>query len=155
MISNMTVASSSHCPKKPLIKQMQEIERELERLKTLRHTHIASIYETKLERQNTGNGSSWAFQILMEYQEGDTLHHLLQKCGGGIRLATCRKYLKQLLWAVNHIHLSGYVCRDICSSSIFFDKYQNVKLSNISYIQRLHDLNRSNPLSDVTQLDIS
>jgi translation initiation factor 2-alpha kinase 4 len=151
MISNMTVASSSHCPKKPLIKQMQEIERELERLKTLRHTHIASIYETKLERQNTGNGSSWAFQILMEYQEGDTLHHLLQKCGGGIRLATCRKYLKQLLWAVNHIHLSGYVCRDICSSSIFFDKYQNVKLSNISYIQRLHDLNRSNPLSDVTR----
>src|ERR1700730_9731411 len=84
----------------------------------------------------------------MEYQEGDTLHNLLQKCGGGIRLATCRKYLKQLLWAVNHVHLSGFVCRDISSSSIFFDRHQNVKLSNISYVQRLYDLNCSNPLDD-------
>lgn len=128
--------------------QMQEIERELERLKTLRHAHIASIYESKLERQNTPSNNTWSFQILMEYQEGDTLHNLLQKCGGGIRLATCRKYLKQLLWAVNHIHLSGFVCRDIRSSSIFFDKHQNVKLSNISYVQRLYDLHRSNPLDD-------
>ncbi|GAB5588590.1 eukaryotic translation initiation factor 2-alpha kinase [Umbelopsis nana] len=129
-------------------KKMQEIERELERLKTLRHAHIASIYESKLERQTTHTGSSWAFQILMEYQEGDTLQNLLQKCGGGIRLATCRKYLKQLLWAVNHVHLSGFVCRDISSSSIFFDRHQNVKLSNISYVQRLYDLNCSNPLDD-------
>ncbi|KAI8582596.1 hypothetical protein K450DRAFT_226018 [Umbelopsis ramanniana AG] len=129
-------------------KKMQEIERELERLKTLRHAHIACIYESKLERQSSLNHHAWSFQILMEYQEGDTLQSLLEKCGGGIRLATCRKYLKQLLWAVNHVHLSGFVCRDICSSSIFFDTHQNVKLSNISYVQRLHDLHHSNPLDD-------
>ncbi|KAH8550420.1 kinase-like domain-containing protein [Umbelopsis sp. PMI_123] len=106
---------------------------------------LKNIY---LERHSTLGHNSWSFQILMEYQEGDTLQNLLEKCGGGIRLATCRKYLKQLLWAVNHVHLSGFVCRDICSSSIFFDTHQNVKLSNISYVQRLHDLHHSNPLHD-------
>ncbi|KAG0168524.1 hypothetical protein DFQ29_010105, partial [Apophysomyces sp. BC1021] len=126
-------------------RKVQDVERELDRLRSLQHPHILSIYDARLERSQAER-SSWTLNILMEYEQGGSLSDLLKKCGGGLRLAVVRKYMKQLLWAVNHVHLNGFVCKDVRSSSIFCSKNQTIKLADISYAKRLHDLHKSNPL---------
>lgn len=124
-------------------RKLQDIERELDRLRSLQHPHILNIYDARLDRSRMDR-NSWILHILMEYEQGGSLYDLLKKCGGGLRLAIIRKYMKQLLWAVNHIHLNGFVCKDIRSNSIFCGNDQSVKLADISYNKRLHDLNKSN-----------
>lgn len=47
----------------------------------------------------------------MENEQRGTLYDLLVNCGGGLRLNIIRKYMKQLLWALNNIHLNGFICR--------------------------------------------
>ncbi|CAO3634097.1 unnamed protein product [Cunninghamella blakesleeana] len=134
-------------------RKLHDIERELDRLRSLQHPNIVSIYDAKLER-NVMNHQSWILHILMEYEQGGSLSELLQTCGGGLRLNVARKYMKQLLWAVNHIHLNGFVCREISTRSIFCTKKQTVKLADISYSRRLRDLNKSNQLSDTNKSKI-
>ncbi|KAI8137092.1 kinase-like domain-containing protein [Fennellomyces sp. T-0311] len=128
-------------------RKLQEIERELDRLRSLQHPNIQTIYDAKLERSKI-ESNRWVLHILMEYEQGSTLRDLLQTCGGGLRLGIVRKYMKQLLWAVNHVHLNGFICRDINATGVFCNKSQIVKLADISYNRRLRDLNRSNPLID-------
>jgi translation initiation factor 2-alpha kinase 4 len=82
----------------------------LDRLRTLQHPHILNVYDARLDRSRM-NRNSWILYILMEYEQGGSLYDLLKKCGGGLRLAIVRKYMKQLLWALNHIHLNGFICK--------------------------------------------
>ncbi|KAI8390963.1 kinase-like domain-containing protein [Radiomyces spectabilis] len=126
-------------------RKLQEIERELDRLRSLQHPNISCIYNARLERSESDR-SSWALYVLMDYEQGGSLYDLIRKCGGGLRLAIVRKYMKQLLWAVNHIHLNGFVCKDIRSKSVFCTNDQILKLADVSYAKRLHDLHKSNPL---------
>lgn len=129
-------------------RKLQEVERELDRLRTLRHPNIVSIYDAKLQRCDSER-HSWVLQILMQHQLGGSLRDLLQMSGGGLRMNVIKRYMKQLLWAINHIHLNGFICREVRSSSIFCSKNQTVRLADISYARRLRDLNKSNPLVDV------
>ncbi|KAL0139396.1 kinase-like domain-containing protein [Mucor lusitanicus] len=124
-------------------RKLQDVERELDRLRTIQHPHILNIYDARLDRSRIDR-NTWTLHILMEYEQGGSLYDLLKKCGGGLRLAIVRKYMKQLLWALNHIHLNGFICKDIRSNSIFCSNNQSVKLADISYNKRLHDLNKSN-----------
>ncbi|KAI7849877.1 kinase-like domain-containing protein [Circinella umbellata] len=126
-------------------RKLQEVEWELDRLRSLQHPNIVTIYDAKLERSKLEN-NRWILHILLEHEQGSTLRDLLQICGGGLRLGIVRKYMKQLLWAVNHIHLNGFICREINATDIFCNKTQIVKLANVSYSRRLRDLNRSNSL---------
>ncbi|KAI9015775.1 kinase-like domain-containing protein [Phycomyces nitens] len=125
--------------------KLQDVERELDRLRSLQHPHILTIYDGKLER-STVERNSWSLYILMEYEKGGSLADLLKMCGGGLRLAMTRKYMRQLLWAVNHVHLNGFICKDIRSSGIFCCQQQTIKIGHISYAKRLNDLNKSNSL---------
>ncbi|KAI7870432.1 kinase-like domain-containing protein [Spinellus fusiger] len=131
-------------------KKLQDVERELDRLRSLEHPHILKIYEARLER-STMERNTWSLYVLMEYGQGGSLADLLRKCGGGLRLAMVKKYMKQLLWAVNHVHLNGFICKDIQSSGLFFSQHQTIKLADISYSKRLHDLHKSNPLTPSLQ----
>ncbi|KAI8639080.1 kinase-like domain-containing protein [Parasitella parasitica] len=124
-------------------RKLQDVERELDRLRTIQHPHILNVYDARLDRNHIDR-NTWTLHILMEYEQGGSLHDLLKKCGGGLRLAIVRKYMKQLLWALNHIHLNGFICKDIRSNSIFCGNNQSVKLADVSYNKRLHDLNKSN-----------
>ncbi|KAI8975061.1 hypothetical protein BDF20DRAFT_988622 [Mycotypha africana] len=124
-------------------RKLQDVERELDRLRTLQHPHILQTYDSRLDRSRMDR-SFWTLYVLMEYEQGGSLYDLLKKCGGGLRLAIVRKYMKQLLWALNHVHLNGFICKDIRSNSIFCSNHQSVKLADISYNKRLHDLNKSN-----------
>ncbi|KAI8983703.1 kinase-like domain-containing protein [Pilobolus umbonatus] len=133
-------------------RKLQDIERELERLKTIRYSHIVSIYDARLDR-NKMDRKSWVMYILMEYEKGGSLYDLLVKCGGGLRMAIVRKYMSQLLWALNHVHIHGFVCKDIRLTSIFCGENQSLKLADISYNKRLHDLNKSNSLVETDKKD--
>ncbi|ORZ07124.1 kinase-like domain-containing protein [Absidia repens] len=133
-------------------RKLQDVERELDRLRSLQHPHIVTIYDAKLERSTT-NHQSWIMHILMEYEQGGSLYDLLLKCGGGLRLTVARKYMKQLLWALNHLHLNGFVCKGINTSNVFCTKNQAIKLADISYAKRLHDLNKSNPFTGDNEND--
>ncbi|RUS18015.1 hypothetical protein BC937DRAFT_89230 [Endogone sp. FLAS-F59071] len=81
-------------------KKLQEVEKELERLKTLRHPNITPIYESKLEYTSAG----WYLHVLMEHEGGGTLFDLLRRCGG-VRLPLARNYMKQLLFGVQYCTL--------------------------------------------------
>ncbi|KAI9307588.1 hypothetical protein BJ944DRAFT_254924 [Cunninghamella echinulata] len=59
-----------------------------------------------------------------------SLNDLLQACGGGLRLNVARKYMKQLLWAVNHIHLNGFVCRDLNKSNPLSNTNESKSVTN-------------------------
>lgn len=136
-------------------RKLQDVERELDRLRTIKHPHILSVYDARLDRSRIDR-DSWVLYVLMEYEQGGSLYDLLKKCGGGLRLAIVRKYMKQLLWALNHIHLNGFVCKgkketldcpeeklltcdkEIRSNSIFCANNQSVKLADISFNKRLH-----------------
>ncbi|RCH92872.1 hypothetical protein CU098_002849, partial [Rhizopus stolonifer] len=126
-------------------RKLQDIEKELDRLRKMRHPHILSIYDARLDR-NEIDRNSWILYVLMEHEQGGTLYDLLVKCGGGLRLNIIRKYMKQLLWALNDVHLNNFICREIRSSCVFCTNDQSVKLAHISYNKRLHDLNKSNSL---------
>jgi eukaryotic translation initiation factor 2-alpha kinase 4 len=85
--------------------KLEEIEKDLDRLKKIRHPNIVIIYESELKRcLQTG----WNLHILMEYARGGTLVDLLKKCGV-VRLSLAREYMKQLLMALEHIHSSNFV----------------------------------------------
>lgn len=91
-------------------RKLQDIEKELDRLRKMRHPHILSIYDARLDR-NEIDRNSWILYVLMEHEQGGTLYDLLVKCGGGLRLNIIRKYMKQLLWALNDVHLNNFICR--------------------------------------------
>ncbi|RHZ86073.1 hypothetical protein Glove_55g45 [Diversispora epigaea] len=55
---------------------LEEIEKDLFRVKRLRHANLITIYESELGRSETG----WNLYILMEYARGGTLEDLLKKC---------------------------------------------------------------------------
>ncbi|KAI8080591.1 kinase-like domain-containing protein [Thamnidium elegans] len=133
-------------------RKLQDIERELDRLRSLQHPHILNIYDARLDRSRMDR-KSWVLHVLMEYEQGGSLYDLLKKCGGGLRLSIVRKYMKQLVWALNHIHLNGFVCKDIRSNSIFCSSNQSLKLADISYNKRLHDLNKSNYLVESEEME--
>jgi len=89
---------------KSFFAKLEEIEKELERLKSLRHPNLISIYEGKLERCDSG----WYLHVLMEHASGGTLLDLLRKCGT-IRLEMAREYMKQLLSALDYVHSHNLV----------------------------------------------
>lgn len=91
-------------------RKLQDVERELDRLRTIKHPHILSVYDARLDRSRIDR-NSWILYVLMEFEQGGSLYDLLKKCGGGLRLSIVRKYMKQLLWALNHIHLNGFICK--------------------------------------------
>ncbi|CAJ0834432.1 3515_t:CDS:10, partial [Entrophospora sp. SA101] len=89
-------------------KKLEEIEKDLERIKKLRHPNIISIYESELERVASG----WKLHILMEYARGGSLVDLLKKCGV-VRLSIAKEYIKQLLNALDFIHANSFVHKDM------------------------------------------
>ncbi|KAI8373908.1 kinase-like domain-containing protein [Blakeslea trispora] len=145
-VKRVNVSGSYYTTTQAGKRKLQDIERELDRLRSLQSPHIVRIYGAHLDRSNKLGVVSWTLYVLMEYEQGGSLYDLLKKCGGGLRLAIVRKYMSQLLSALNHIHLSGFICKEIKSNTVFCSNHQTIKLADVSYNKRLHDLNKSNYL---------
>ncbi|KAK9710772.1 eukaryotic translation initiation factor 2-alpha kinase, partial [Basidiobolus ranarum] len=134
------------------IGKLQQVKKELDKLKGLRNSYMVSIFGAKLEMVEAG----WKLYVLSEYVAGETLADLLEKCGT-IQLSLVRKYSKQLLHSLIYIHTSGFVHRDLKPANIYCtedaSKVKIVKLANVSYARRLLDLDQICPISPMLSED--
>ncbi|CAG8437012.1 2949_t:CDS:10 [Diversispora eburnea] len=116
------------------IEGKRKIEKDLFRVKRLRHTNLITIYESELGRSEAG----WNLYILMEYARGGTLEDLLKKCGT-IQLPFAREYMKQLLNALDYVHANSFVHK---ASNILLTEVDGkgeciAKLSDVNFHRKL------------------
>ncbi|CAG8527185.1 5428_t:CDS:10, partial [Acaulospora morrowiae] len=128
-------------------KTLEEIEKDFDRMKKIRHPNLIIIHESEFERCEAG----WNLHILMEYARGGTLVDLLKKCGV-VRLPLAREYMRQLLNALDYIHANSFVHKDIKASNILFSEIEGkegfiAKLSDFNYHRMLLDLHQKYPFS--------
>ncbi|KAF9184078.1 hypothetical protein BGZ51_003580 [Haplosporangium sp. Z 767] len=130
-----TTHYSTHLGKKKL----QDVEKELSRLKLLRHHHLASILESRLERTSAG----WNLHVLTDGGSANmTSLESFINIAGSVKLDMTRRYFKELLQAVIYLHANNIIHKDIRLSNIVLDSNGNIKLDNTSYHRRLLDMHR-------------
>ncbi|KAG0039161.1 hypothetical protein BGZ82_009421 [Podila clonocystis] len=121
-------------------KKLQDVEKELSRLKLLRHHHLVSILESRLER----NSSGWNLHVLTDGSSVNmTSLESFINIAGSIKLETTRRYLKELLQALVYLHSNNIIHKDVRLSNIVLDANGSIKLDNTSYHRRLLDMHRS------------
>ncbi|KZS96040.1 Serine/threonine-protein kinase [Sistotremastrum niveocremeum HHB9708] len=129
-------------------KKVRELEAELKKLATLRHVNVQRIYAAKV----TPRGSRIVPKlcILRERSPAMTIADLLESCDI-LSPAKTKEYLLQILEGMAYIHGLGYMHKDIrlCAFGVFKsdmgDKNPIIKICGVTYLARIHALNRSNP----------
>ncbi|KAG0372018.1 hypothetical protein BGX24_000851 [Mortierella sp. AD032] len=120
-------------------KKLQDVEKELSRLKLLRHHHLVSVLESRLERTSTG----WNLHVLTDGSSANmTSLESFINIAGSVKLDMTRRYLKELLNAVGYLHSNNVIHKDIRLSNIVLDSNGSIKLDNASYHRRLLDMHR-------------
>ncbi|KAK5827528.1 hypothetical protein F5H01DRAFT_98323 [Linnemannia elongata] len=120
-------------------KKLQDVEKELSRLKLLRHHHLVSILESRLERTSTG----WNLHVLTDGSSANmTSLESFINIAGSVKLDMTRRYLKELLQAIVYLHANNVIHKDIRLSNIVLDPNGNIKLDNASFHRRLLDMHR-------------
>lgn len=121
---------------------LQKIAHDANRLCNLDHPNVQAIYGSKLL------GSD--LTIATETLSTNSLRDILDHCGP-FKLDHALNLLEQILSGLSAIHDAHLVHRAIKPENIFFSnsadpaKKSDFKLSNVSWFQRLWDLNKSNP----------
>ncbi|KAI9297132.1 Serine/threonine-protein kinase [Neoconidiobolus thromboides FSU 785] len=139
------------------IEDLRKIEDTLEKLKNIRHPGILMIYEFKVDDLDLNN-ISWKLLILQETRLlSSSLKNSLKKCGP-LSISLARVYFKELIKAVQVLHLNNinynYIRTDkiildceeetIENSNMesYFDQvYSSVKLISRNYLQYSTNLN--------------
>ncbi|KAG0215957.1 hypothetical protein BGX28_007183 [Mortierella sp. GBA30] len=130
-----TAHYSTHLGKKKL----QDVEKELSRLKLLRHHHLVSILESRLERSTNG----WNLHVLTDGSSANmTSLESFINIAGSVKLDMTRRYFKELLQAVAYLHSNNVIHKDIRLTNIVLDSNGNIKLDNTSYHRRLLDMHK-------------
>ncbi|KAI1316493.1 hypothetical protein EDD11_009906 [Mortierella claussenii] len=120
-------------------KKLQDVEKELSRLKLLRDHHLVSILESRLERTAGG----WNLHVLTDGSSANmTSLESFVNIAGSVKLDMTRKYLKELLQVVSYLHSNNVIHKDIRLSNIVLDSNGNIKLDNASYHRRLLDMHK-------------
>ncbi|KAG0224647.1 hypothetical protein BGW42_004971 [Actinomortierella wolfii] len=125
-------------------KKLQDVEKELSRLKLLRHHNLVPILESRLERTQQG----WNLHVLTEgnFSAMQSLEAFL-KIAGTVKIGLTRRYLKELLMAIAYLHQNNVVHKDVRLSNIVLDTNGHVKLDAPSYLRRLLDMHKAFPFS--------
>ncbi len=98
---------------------MKRFRAEATALARLNHPHIATIYE--LYRSDRD------LLMVMEFVAGETLDHLLQRCGP-LAPARAADILDQMLSALEHAHRAGIVHRDLKPANVMVTEQGDVKI---------------------------
>lgn len=115
-------------------KKLQDVEKELSRLKSLRHHHLVSILESRLERVSNG----WNLHVLSDGGSANmTSLESFINIGGSVKMEMARRFLKELLQVLVYLHSNNVIHKDICLSNIVLDPNGNIKLDNTSYHRKL------------------
>ncbi|KAK9311863.1 kinase-like domain-containing protein [Lipomyces starkeyi] len=129
-------------------RQLESLEEELNSLKILRHDNVVMLYDFKIARQQ----SAWVIDILTEYPNLGTLDDLLSTVGT-ISINVAREWTIQLLEGLEDLHKRGFYHKgiDLRSVGIFRDNPFSgtiAKISNVSYIARLEEMDTNHPFTD-------
>ncbi|KAF8983829.1 hypothetical protein BGZ46_009397 [Entomortierella lignicola] len=129
-------------------KKLQDVEKELSRLKLLRHHHLISILESRLEKTPSG----WNLHVLTDGSSANmTTFESFINIAGNVKLDMTRRYLRELLQAVAYLHSNNRPTSDFEISpptdirlrNIVLDSNGNIKLNNASYHRRLLDMHKT------------
>ncbi|XP_041484068.1 MAP/microtubule affinity-regulating kinase 4-like isoform X2 [Lytechinus variegatus] len=105
---------------KPYVKK--NLTREARIMSQLRHPNIVRLYETITSPQ--------LYCLVMEYVPGGDLLTLVRgQQGGRLKEGVARRFIRQLVSALHHMHEQGIVHRDLKMENIMMDKKrENVKI---------------------------
>ncbi|KAI0077507.1 Serine/threonine-protein kinase [Panus rudis PR-1116 ss-1] len=138
-------------------KKLRQVESEIKRLISIRHSHLLTVLSVKLAIPHSSGSPKLV--ILCEGRPSVTLDDVLQDCDS-LREERASDYLGQLLSALNAIHTADLVHRGITPKCIGLvsgtrpGESKQVKLFNVAYHVRLLDMHRSDPIGpDIGRCD--
>ncbi|KAF8148631.1 kinase-like domain-containing protein [Crassisporium funariophilum] len=137
-------------------KKLKQVEQEIQKLTTLRHPKLLSVYAVKLSMPHSSGPPQ--LMVLTEQPPALSLHDVLEDCDA-LREDRVSDYLGQILTALNAIHISDLVHRGINARCIGLATRENsqpkvVKIGKAAYHTRLLDLHRSNSFGPHTPVMI-
>ena len=105
-------------------------KREAKNQAKLTHPNIVPVYGFTDENNMLG--------IVMEYVEGETLEHLIQR-KGKLEIKDALQILKQILTGSGYAHSKGFVHRDIKPSNIIINQEGDVKIMDFGISKSIHE----------------
>ncbi|KAM0315688.1 hypothetical protein ACHAO8_003740 [Botrytis cinerea] len=122
--------------------QLQAMESELEKLRSIRHDNVLNLLDFKVEKEE--NDSSWTVSILSEYAEKGSLEEFLDIVEN-MNVNKVRSWTIELLDALRFLHEeNGIIHEDIhCGNVLLFRESDGVvrpKLADAGYQRKLHAL---------------
>lgn len=142
-------------PESPEAKrEIQNLEQEMDSLRSLKHANIIQLYESKVTREGSpqssrerpkhGHTGNWTISVLTEYANRGSLRDLLETVES-VSPSTARVWTISLLEGLDHIHRSGAVHSGIHVGNILLSRspggnYPVPKFGDISYTPSLYKL---------------
>jgi serine/threonine protein kinase len=131
-------------------KGVERFRKEIQSLLTLSHPHVV-----KIEGVGIADGSPFA---VMQFLEGGSLHdrrravHRKPDFFDPMGLAAVGRWLRQVAEALDFIHQSGYVHRDVKPGNILFDKSDNAFLGDFGVAKAIHSAQEETDEHELTAL---
>ncbi|KAF7864571.1 hypothetical protein EAF04_006703 [Stromatinia cepivora] len=122
--------------------ELQAMENELEKLRSIRHDNILNLLDFKVEKEE--NESSWTVSTLSEYAEKGSLEEFLDIVEN-MNVNKVRSWTIELLDALRFLHEeNGIIHEDIHSGNVLLfresDGVVRPKLADAGYQRKLHIL---------------
>ncbi len=153
-------------------KQLEEVDDDLERLRTLRDEHLLTVHAVSLSRNTGGEGGThtgandgWRIVVVTERPPGPSLRSVLEQCEV-LPWTRVRIYARALLSALVALHGRSLVHRCLDTNVVYVSakgkgarrKAQlsssvSVKLADSGYHRRLLDLHAAEPFSEAQEDD--
>lgn len=107
-----------------LNRKISQYKAEVEILQTLNHKHIVSYLG------HMANMESHELLLYLEYVGGGSLREMMKYLGRGLKLDTCRRYLKQILDGLVYLHDNDVVHRDLKPANVLITLQGDLKLAD-------------------------
>ncbi|EER89894.1 hypothetical protein BDA96_10G211400 [Sorghum bicolor] len=117
------IMDKDHLSKLGAVQVQQQIMREIDIMRRVRHPHVVRIHEVMATRKS--------IFVVMEFVGGGTINaRLVHRAGRGISEASARRVFQQLVSALDYCHSLGVYHRDIKPENILIDATGNIKVAD-------------------------
>lgn len=111
---------------------MDEIEKEVDILKQIDHTHITKLVEAGYCKLSSKGKSNDVYCIALEVAAGGELFDFISMTGA-FSENVARYFFHQFLDALEYLHEKGISHRDLKTENILLDKNYNLKVADFGY----------------------